>query len=264
MGTSKPPPNPLIKLSDKLRSWPPSILGLLSVLDQCESFSEFVKIIEEFLPESQDLIMLGATVEDQISCFAGEFENRYFPLYPGLQDGFVEEYEQITIGIPVEVRGIPYDIQYSLDYFRPGLLLMTSLLDVDFEGRIPLLEECKKLVPANLLQGRPLLSVTQMEQMLDDTEFKGLINWAKIWTHDTGFYFLDATYEDCYEPIPWELENVLALKRDWDESLAFEKAAYDLADWIEKDMHKNFKELIDFIKEALNELRTGTVPVGDT
>ncbi len=263
MGISESPPeSPLRELSLKLICWPPSISRLISVIGSCEAFSRFIEIIDEFLPEHRALILSYSTMEDQVAHFAAEFKEKYFPLYQSLEDGMVEEYEQITVGIPVEVHGLPYDAYHELDWFRPGILLMTSLLDSDTEGRIPLLEECKKHVPVGLLNEAPKLSIQQAEDLLEDTAYKGLIHWSRIWEHSTGFYFLDVNYEDGWEQIEWDAENVAALKRDWDGSLIYENVAYELGVWIEEDIETHFKEMIDFIKEAQDAKRTNPVPVG--
>jgi len=238
---------PLACLASRLRPWPTSVSGLINILGQCESYLEFAGIVKSFLPEHQAEILSHAHMEDQVASFAAHFQERYFPLYPGLADGMIEEYEQVTMGIPAEPHGISYECYYDLSDLRPGLLVMTSLIDMEFEGRILLLEECKKHLPAGLLESVRPLPLKQMEDLLQNTRFEGLIRWARIWDHSTGFYFLDATDEDGWEPIDWTEENVRWLKNDWDQSLAWEEPAYRFGEWIEKDVPKHFKEMIDFI-----------------
>ena len=252
----------MTELVRKLLCWPPSVSRLIGMLGSCEDFARFVEIVDRYLPEHRALILSYSAMEDQVANFAVEFKEKYFPLYRSLEDGMVEEYEQITMGIPVEVHGLPYNAYHELDWFRPGILLLTSLLDIEKEGQIPLIEECKKHVPVELLKNRPMLSIQSAEDLLADTAYKGLIHWARIWDHSTGFYFLDCNNEDTgYEQIEWDTENVAALKRDWDQSLIYENVAYELGVWIEEDIEAHFKEMIDFIKEAQNEKRTDPVPV---
>jgi len=242
------PVSPLGYLSMRLQSWPPSVSGLANILGQCEAYMEFAGIVRQFLPEHQAEILGHPLMEDQAASFATRFEERYFPLCRSLSDGMVEEYEQITMGIPVEVHGISYECYYDMSYLRPGLLLMTALIDVPSEGRIPLMEECRKHLPVELLETCPQLSIGQLEELLTDTRFEGLIRWARIWDHSTGLYFLDAVDEDGWEQIDWSEDNVAALKADWDQSLEFEEPAYKLAEWIEEEPEAHMREIISFIE----------------
>lgn len=258
-----PPAEPLAELARKLLCWPPSVSRIIQLLGNCEAFSRFVEIVDAYLPEHRALILSHCAMEDQVARFAAAFEEKYFPLHPSFRDGMVEEYEQVTMGIPTAVQGIPYDDYYDLSWFRPGILLMTSLIDIEREGQIPLVEECKKHVPADILKDRPRLSIQDAEDLLTDTSYKGLIHWARIWDHSSGCYFLDATEEETgYEQIEWDPENVAALKKAWDESRIYEDVADRLAAWLEEDIANNYKTMIDFIKEAQNAKRTRSVPMG--
>ena len=188
----------------------------------------------------------------QIATFSSRFEDRYFPLYPMICAGDCEGYGDLIGRIPVNVMGLSYDDQFQPEDARLGLQLMAFLLDMpDDEGiRVSLGESLREHVPAALLNKVVPLPAEELHRLLDGTEFQAVAHWANIWRHDTGLYFLDASDEDTWnDAVEWSRENVEALTRDWQQAELLNQQVFSLAERLEEDPAKRFKELLDFIEQ---------------
>ena len=252
MVTQKAPVSPLAVLVARLKAGPPSLSALRAQLGSYEDYADFLRLIKEFVPEHEAEILRQSDPGLQMMAFASRFEDRYFPLYPMIGDGGLEDYADLTSRIPVNVMGLSYD-ELQLEEFRLGLQLMTFLLDMGEEGegvRVPLGESLRENVPAALLEKAVLLSAEELHRLLDGTEFQAVAHWANIWNHDTGLYFLDATDEESWnDNLEWDRQTVEELTRDWQQAELINQQVFSLAERLEEDPAKRFKELLDFIEQ---------------
>lgn len=258
---------PLRVLGRLLKRGPPSLSALRAWIGGFEEYRDFLLLIREFLPEHETEIIRAGGAAAQMAAFASRFETRYFPLSMHFSDGMAEEYYDLTRGIIVDVQGLDWDDYTQPDVFAPEYQLMAYLVQSDEEGRTPLAEECARHVPVSLLErvggGFPL---EDLRSLLAGTRFEGLADWAAIWCHETGVFFLDATYEDlCYDAIDWSRENVEHLTEEWQQSELIGGRVREVASWLEEDLRAHFAELLDFIEERIaNAEGADAVPVGDT
>jgi len=252
---------PLLTLALRIRSTgPPSLTALIARLEEMEEYDDFAALVREFLPDREREILNLCTPTEQIAAFATHFEDRYFPLHDGMKV-MVEEYRELTIGIPLILMGLSWDDYHEIpSEYRLGFQLMTFLLETpwgeDDGARVPLGEACEGHVPADLLSRVPEggLSREEAHRLLDDTPHAALALWADILNQDTGNPFLDSTYEEWYDPPPWDRETVDHLTGEWLRSEGITQKVWAFADWLEGDPSGHFGELLDFLERRRYEL----------
>lgn len=244
---------PLTALATKLRVGPPSIQHLIALLDQGEFIQEFVRLIEEFLPEhKQTILSLGHF--ERMASFSELFGQKYFPL-----DDFDEQdYSSLSMGIPIQRGGLTFDEFHEVDSFHTGMQLLMALVQYPYWGeddggvamRVPLLELCAGHAGKATVKLIPPTGWTpeDLHTLLDGTRFEvvgGYADW--IW-HQTDLAFLDLTYEDeGMNGIPWSRENVEDLTRQHGLARQLMADIDRLIIWLEESPKNNFAELVGFI-----------------
>ena len=142
---------------------PPLINAILSFLVPEEGFSEFMELVNEYLPAHQADILTGTGVGDHLTLFAHYFRGPYFPL-PYLEDAYAIEdytYGDVLYGVPVYSMGLDYDDWHELAQQKsPGRRLLHCLISspwsVDDGGaRLTLLQSCVDEIPRELLERIP-------------------------------------------------------------------------------------------------------------
>ncbi len=254
---------PLAVLADRLRfaGRPPSLTSLFVRLEQVEEYGLFVNLIREYLPEREQEILRLADPYGQIAAFASGFEDRYFPLHPGVIDE-VEGYSEITSCIPVIVMGMSYDDYHEIPHsYRPGFVLMTYLLTDLYEdggARVPLAEACLEHVSAEIVNRVPRggLEPGMAHRLLDESPYEVVAAWADMLTAATGNSFLDTSSEDLgyYEQPTWDRETVEELTQRWREAEAMQERLSRLAEWLEEDPPARFGEMLDFVERRMAEV----------
>lgn len=253
---------PLLELAQKLRlPRPLSVAHLVRLFASADDYKDFVAVVREILPECEQEILRHRDPEDQIRTFVTRFNDRYFPLEDGFYDMVGEDEEEpywlFLRGIPLQVMGVGFDDYHEMpDRYRPGLQLMTYLLEAPWEAeggaRIALAEACRQHVPLDLLQRGPEggLSFSDAHELLNGTAYEALAQWGDILGKNTNNDFLNMDYEsfcEC-EPPPWEHEVVDFLTQLWQEAELIYNSCIHLAEWLEVDPPARFRELLDFIE----------------
>lgn len=246
----------------KLKSLgPPSLTHLANYLSGAEDYTEFAELIREILPERELEILGEPTIGRQITTFASYFQDRYFPLH---QSFFWDEWAAEMTYCDF-LRGVPVILQSfsNMEYHelpgddRAAQKLLTYLVEPQYgesQARIPLGESCLEYVSMDLLEKVPKggFQTEDLEKWLKGTPYEGLINWAKIVTHDTGNDFIDIDEDDLYSGMelpPWNLQTVEYLTQEWHEGVLFWRPAEDLLTDVETDPANKFEELLNFILE---------------
>jgi len=260
----KPPPVfPLAFLARKLIGGPPSLAYFIELLEQSETFVGFRDLVREYLPEYEVNIM-AEDLNQRAQRFSQLFSGKYFPLS---EDTLSDEF---TIGdllsrIPVQPLGFSYESYHSFRDFRKGYVLLLSLvgcpwdedplgMEMDEEvygvpgGRVPILETVGELVG----EGLPRLipdkgwSAEDLHRMTDDTEFKGIGEFADWVFSNTGYYHLDAQGEslETGESIDWSPETVSQMAEDWKASCEILDKIHRVALLLEQDSERTFRKLM--------------------
>ncbi|MFB0559503.1 MAG: hypothetical protein ACETVS_03105 [Dehalococcoidales bacterium] len=234
----------------------PSLTSLVAQISDAESYAEFVKLVNTYLPEHERVILHETTPMAQMSRFASFFEDRYFPLEESIKFGAFESYADITPRIPVVVMGLSYDDYHEMHDYRPGAQLMTLLIESPWDEddiSVSLAEACSDNVPDELVEraGRIRLSPEDAHRLLKDTKYEPLALWADRLHYNTGNFFLDTDYEMLWSGIPpdWDPDNVEELTRLWQQAQLHDNKTGKLMDWLEEDLVGNFEELVTFIEE---------------
>lgn len=234
-------------LARSLRRGPPLPSHLVSLMQSSEAYARFLELVREYLPEHEREILAESSEWGRIAAFINRFADGYFPLDEG-----AETYEDFIAGIPVLVQGISYDAYHEMpSYWRPGLLLMTYLVESPYEdeGRVALGEECLGYVSQALLWRVPQrgFSPETLEQIVSGSRYQALGSWARILWHSTGRFFLDVDFDSlAYEDLSWDRETVESLTQDWLQAEATVQAVFQLAEWLEEDPPTRFEEMLSF------------------
>jgi len=242
---------------------PPALSILLRLFDSAESYSEFVKLVREYLPEREQDILSETSPSAQMAAFASYFEDRYLPLEPRFRDGDIEDdYYELLRELPVTFMGMSWEDYESLNDYRLGLQLMSFLVEcplTDSGVRVSLADgfpEAYQPDAGRLPAGGVKLAVAR--RILNSKKWLGLKNWAEILFQDTGNWFLDTDEEmrySGYGGLEWNKDNVESMARDWKAAEAFYDKALDFASWLENEKSgpAHFKETIDFLLDNLNK-----------
>jgi hypothetical protein len=241
----------------------PSLSTILARLMEMDSYEDFIKIIGEFLPDYREAILHESTPASQIAVFANRFSDRYFPLDDYFLSGDVEGYEELVRGVPVICQGMGFDEYHNIpEYYHLGNILMTYLVVYPWEvgeeaagARAALADAlAREGVPEDILKLVPKdgFKIELLEDLLKDTKYGGVSHWANYISQNTGNPFLDIDYEtygSCEFP-EWDRAEIEGLTTLWQQSERMQHQVTEMAEWLEKDPLKNFKELVDFIKKG--------------
>lgn len=262
---------PLETLIHQLRAgWPPAISSLIAILEDHESYGEFLRLVREFLPERENEILDRPGPSGQVAAFASYFEERYFPLPHYLQWDEVEEYGELTSYIPLIPLGFSYeDYAELIQNGSLGARLMTFFLRHPYgeQGeRISLGESCQEEVEVELLRRIPEEGFTpeELHRLLDGTPYQNLAVWGDLINLSTGNDFLDTDEEMMsYSALPeWSRENVDYFTRAWAEAETLRQGPFEMMERFEKEPESYLKEILDFIEKRKEELHGADTEAG--
>lgn len=273
---------PLNILANKLRfRQPPSLSTLVSYIEEHEYFVDFLKIVDEFLPEEKQAILQDSKVEDRISAFARAWEKKYFPLESGYGAGEVDSYASLTTGIPLVPLGFGSE-EYTelIQGDNIGIQLMTFLFEHpygDKGDRVALGDNFTGKVPRELLLRIPEdgFMVKDLHSVLNCTKYADIAMWGDAINLSTGNQILNVDLEMYAESNlpPWDKENVEFYDKEWDGAMEHQKKTYAMASKFHENPAGFLKEVLDFIdkrQEAKDagrkrkdaERRAARIPVG--
>jgi hypothetical protein len=237
---------PLANLAYILVTGPPRLTAIIDLLENSQSIAEFLELVKEYVPEYEAEIM-GA--DDRVREFAYYFGRRYFPLSDEIN---IPEYsiDDFIRQIPVELMGFSYDDYHGFADFRPGYVLLLSLVespyaDDDDGSRVPILEEVGNLAGKSVLELIPEQgwSVEELHRMLDGSPYEGVAAFADWVNASTGCWQLDCSYVD-YEGESWSHDVVDVLTEQWPKVVNIQDKIQKMAEWLEEDERHNFEELL--------------------
>lgn len=249
----KEPAYPLADLAQKLLVGPPSLVRLIDILEGSDSVVEFLQLVREFLPNHEADIMAAVSDSYRIERFCHYFDNQYFPL--DVDVGFIDDFTlgDFTHQIPVRLMGWSMDDYASFDSFRDGLVLLLSMMESPYDSsyddeRIPILEKVKTLVGKELVELIPPdgWSEEDIHRVFDETEYKGVAVFCDWLNQNTGCWQLDANYSE-YEMEMWSTRCVDGLTQQWPQVIDLQEQMFKIQEWLEEDMHYNFKKLLEFM-----------------
>lgn len=257
MGTGQAHAGPLTALATVLRGGhPPNLSALLMLVEEAETFQDFLRLIDEYLPgRRQDITGQGGP-GDMVVAFARAFGERYFPLAHHIQAADIESLRELLDYIPIDVDGYDYDDYDGLSDRDPEVILASLL--VDFEGevgveegvRVTLLEAAARHVSRELLgripeRGYPL---EVLEGILPGSLYEGLLEHARHLCHQAGTIFLDCTREELWsDPPDWCRPDVDGLTEDWQRADGMLDRMGDFFRWLDEDLEGNFAQVLAFL-----------------
>ena len=259
-----PEPGPLEILANQLLGrGPPLINAILSFLVPEEGFTEFMELVNEYVPNHQADILVGADVSEHLTLFANYFRSAYFPL-PYLEDTYANEdysYGDLLYGVPVYSMGLDWDDWHELAHQKSlGRRLVHTLIASpwsadDGGARLTLLQSCLDEIPRELLERIPAegYSPEDLHLLLDDSEYSAVALLADVVWHQTGSTFIDADSED-YLVIDWSMENVQVLAEEWRQSERIFQAANELEERLDVAAESRYRQLLDFIDQRKTEI----------
>ena len=258
MGAGEAGEGPLTRLADALRgARPRSLSSLIMQVEDVETYQDFLRLIDEYLPGQRQDILQAGSPQDMVEAFARRFSEPYFPLADHLGLGDVESLGDLMRFIPIEVHGYDYDDYHGLCDEGPALLL-SSLL-VDFEGelsigeegvRVTILEAAVQHVSQELLGHIPGqgYSLEYLEQVLPGSKYEGLLDRARHLCHTANNVFMDVTGEEFWSnPPEWSREQVDYLTQEWRQANEMQDRMVTFFKWLEEDLQRNFARLLRFL-----------------
>jgi hypothetical protein len=232
------------------------------MLQDNEDYADFVRIIQEFLPERELEILREPGPVEQIAKFASYFEDRYFPLSPYLRFAEVEEYGDLSQSIPLIPLGFSSDDYDNLAYDgNAGAMVMTFLFQHpygDQGARVALGEACQAHVSVELLKRIPEQGFTteELHQLLDGTPYASLAVWGDLLNLSTRNEFLDTDEEMMANSVlpDWNAENVAYFTRQWAEAQAIRRGPDEMMDKFTQQPEGYLREVLDFIDQRQSKL----------
>ncbi len=253
VNTAYAPVFPLSTLAGLLVVGPPSLSHLIDLIENSDVIAVFHELVRDYLPEQEAFIM-AQDEEGRIREFAHYFGERYFPLSDNIYMG-EETLADFCNRIPVDLMGFSYDDFHGFMDFREGYILMLSLVESPFVddnngGRVPILERVSQLVGRGLVELIPKEGwpTDDLHRMLDESDYKGVPAFADWVNANTGCWQLDANYDD-YEGESWSRNVVDRLAADLPLVVDNQNKIQRTAEWLEEDIHNNFRVLLAFMLE---------------
>ncbi len=249
-----PPVYPLSVLARILMTGPPSLLHLIDMLEDSHVLAEFHDLVRRYLPEQEANIMAQDN-ERRVVLFDHFFSQKYFPL----SDNLTSECTlgELTCGIPVDLLGFSEEDYHLYTDFRPGYVLMLSVVQCPYEYddednpnqgmRVPVLESAIELVGKGLVDLIPPngWEPQDFHRMLDGTEMEAMAHFAD-WVHaQTGCAILDTTpseLETGEGNIHWDCADDLT--EQWPNVVDIQDKIRTLSIWLEEDLHDRFRQLL--------------------
>lgn len=241
---------------------PPSIATLIAMIEDHQSYGDFVKLVRQFLPEREMEILKQPGPRKQMAAFASHFEARYFPLpyYFAAED--TEEYSELTDHLPLIPLGFGYqDYDDLIQNGNSGAMLMTYLFRHPYGekgARVALGEGCQEKVPLELLQRIPGDGFTpeELHRLLDNTPYQALAVWGDLINLSTGNEFLDTDEEMMASSVmpDWDLESVAYYTRQWAEAERVRRGPVEMMEKFEQQAEEYLTEVLDFIEKRKEKM----------
>ncbi len=147
---------------------------------------------------------------------------KLFPVNDSLID-----WERVSV-IPIDPQGIDWDD--DPECYRPALRAAMALASGEdeqvWEGWLP-----KRLRPANEPRDSKRLARLCRRAGGLTSRFPMLLEWV---TQSTGHFWLDITWQTCWEEFLWNDESIELLTKEWKRARKFLRRLYPLLDRIDK------------------------------
>lgn len=255
---------PLSVLAQRMRKGPLYISYLMSAFRGNVSMEDFIGLVRQLLPDKEIEIM-AETIDRRITKFCEIFSKRYFPL----DDSYYydeEDLDGFVRSMPIHIQGCSEEDYHNFADTRPGYILMLSLIHAPYEfdeeeikacsrglmrtsDKIPILDKTGSLIhDIDLLKKLPKHGWTngELRQMVKDTPlWWGLADYADWICNDTEWDIMNLTSDEAIITIPWDIDTVKSMTIEWPKIVAFWTRIDDMANWLEKDLTGNYRELVE-------------------
>jgi hypothetical protein len=178
-----------------------------------------------------------------VETFLAEVNRRLFPV-----EECCEEYATLIRAIPFQPMGYDEETLEGL-YDRPGYQALIALVAPDAPAAVArsqlLHERCDVPLATLALLPREPPSLAELRRRFDGGPRAAVADMARWLRAETGSAFLDCTYESAeWHWWPWTDANVAALTEQWAVARALIDRVGALADWLEDDLARRFRELL--------------------
>jgi len=175
--------------------------------------------------------------------------------------------EQMVYQIPVQLGGMTYEDYHEYHDFRPGHILLMSLVVYPYvvtindkpirdggeaEGaKVALLESVTEEVGKELADRVPPEGWTPkfLHEVCDGTGFAGVADFADWVCGCTDCWVLDAAL-DQYEGESWERGVVDELTAQWPKVMEIQNRLHGMSVWLEEAPAANFEKTLNHILRA--------------
>ncbi len=252
---SRRPPSALA-LARALAACPTDPRSLVATIERDLYFkveipAQFVEIVHTVF--SDDAVVRRAILETddpghrdegaRVGAFLAEVDRRLFPV-----EECSEEYATVVRAIPFRPLGFEEETLDGL-YDRPGLQALIALVAPDApaaaaRGQL-LHERCGVPLATLALLPREPSPLAELRRRFDGGPRAAVVDMARWLRAETGTAFLDITYETAeWHWCAWTRSNVAALVDQWALADTLLARVGALADWLEADLPRRFRELL--------------------
>jgi hypothetical protein len=261
-----PPSEPLEMLVARLRKpSPPALDMLIQIFIPVADAADFSSIVKLYLPDMWQKIMAIQFPVEQMTTFAENFSERYFPIVE--DEGFYDDgpdedgnvYRRLVDQVPLTrtmgMSSDDYD-RITQDGTNTEIILAYILENPFVETDRPAFAEAAgNLLPIRVIEAIPEegFEMEKLEEWLKETAFEPVAFWADIVRHNTGNEFFDifgSLEEDGAEyRIMWNKGTIDAMTGKWQEAEDWNGKWREFQEFFEKDMVDNARKLIKILKE---------------
>jgi len=179
----------------------------------------------------------------RVGAFLAEVDRRLFPV-----EECCEEYATVIRAIPFRPMGFEEETLEGF-YDRPGYQALIALVEPEAPAAVArsqlLHERCDVPLATLALLPREPPSLAELGRRFGGGPRAAVADMARWLRAETGTAFLDYTYESAeWHWWPWTESNVAALTEQWTVARALIDRVGALADWLEGDLPRRFRELL--------------------
>jgi hypothetical protein len=239
----------------------PDLRGIFSHLSNLKAWRDFLRLVEEFIPESLAEIREANPRSLAIALFARDFAAKYFPLPDYVYDwdylGEEEALENLLSDIPFDALGFTYYDETIREWSTPLQILSLFCRDSELvrhqeEGEILLWHQgLAGVLPVALIKEIWSLSLDRahLHWLLDGTPYAEVAAWFDRVENDTGIILQDVTREDYPGGLSWTRNNVTLMQMEYGALQEWDRRLDTFTDQLMLDPTTRCREILAFLSE---------------
>lgn len=225
---------------------PVSLRKIADAFDGLENVFEFYQLVSEYLPEERERLVKKNHTEAGRE-FVKIFSKKYFPITdPSNYRDDVGLLKTLTHRIQTTWYGLKtweYDHVGRVKHARL-LASVICVCPVDNANRLPIIDKFAQMTGGNIQVPSTGYQLSNVERILKDSPYPGLLVWCQWLFSKTGNIWLDVTGENP----EWNKHNVEMMTADWKEYPKLKKLMDDCDAWLKEDFRARSIKILKYMK----------------